>query len=478
MSLSMPGMGTGLDIQSMAKQMATSALSAKNSQLTKQETEVNADVAALNALESALKSFYSKLDNLSDPETFGTLKNNLSEDDQEIFTAKVDETAVANSYQIAIQQLATKDKWVAMQATSSKEEIFSGPGTRDITITVGTDKTFTVQMEAGETLNSLMGKINNSKDNPGVDASIITGAGSARLTLTSNKTGTDNAITSIDLGNGTKLEDIDTDGNGVPDANIKQAVNAQFSIDGIEVVSQTNTVDDAITGVTLELKQVTQADQPIDLNLSTDTDTMKESIESLVSSYNSLRDVIDQVSKSTAGTKGQETVRAALAGDTLVTSLTNQLREALITPVDGSNYGTLAGIGIITKQNGDLEVDSKVLDQALKDNPAEVVDLFIGGKTALTRLIETTEIYIGTQTSSNDQDDDSTYEIKKEGLIKTRLDALKEDQTEIADAWTALNQRAEDVYQRYFNELNAMDLAVQQMNASMQSLNSMLVSSI
>ncbi len=479
MSISMPGMGTGLDIQGMAKQMAQAQLTAKSQQVTKKETDINGEIAALEELESALGTFYKSLDSLSDPETFGTLKVGMSEDDEEFFTARVDEKAVASSYQIAVEQLASKDKWNMMSAASSKEEIFSGPGTQEISIEMANGDAFKVTLEAGETLNSLMDKINDSPDNTGVDASVISGSGGAQLTLTSNETGTENAITKIHLGDGTKLETEDRDGDGKPDAHIVEATNARFYVDGIEVESQSNKVEDAITGVTLNLNKVTKAGEPINLDLSTDTDKMEESVEALVESYNTLKDVIGKLSKSKPAEAGQTANRPPLASDPLITSLTSQLRGAFTTPVEASNYELLASIGVITKQNGDLEIDSKMLDGALEENPAEVVDLFIGDGAVLKSLMETAEIYIGTQESSNDKDSDAdTFKVKKDGVIKERLDGLKDDQRDIEDDWSEIDKRAEDLYQRYFNELNAMDLAVQQMNASMQNLNAMLVSTI
>ncbi|MCL6270088.1 flagellar filament capping protein FliD [Sansalvadorimonas sp. 2012CJ34-2] len=471
MSISMPGTGTGLDIQGMAKQMAKANLAGKSDQLTKQENKVNAEVAALNQLDSALDKFYSSLKTLSDPESFGTLKHNMSDDDQKFFTIKYDETAVANSYQIAVQQLAEKDKWNIMQTTSSKTPVLEGTGdtSREVEIkTAGMDSgtSFKITIDADDTLTDVMNKINDASDNPGIDASIVTGSNGAQLTLTSRETGTEKAITSIKIGS-QALADNATN-------HINPAKDAQFTIDGIAVESQSNTVENAITGVTLNLLKKTDAANPIDVNLSTDTDQMKKSIKSLVDSYNTLRKVIDSVSKSEPAEPGETASRPPLASDTLVNSLNSQLRAALTSEVPGSSFKTLASVGIITKQNGDLEVDDKILDKALKDNPSEVVDLFVGTDASLNTLMKTVEVFIGTQSSSSDDSSSSTYTPKKDGLIKERLDRLKEEQTDIKNEWTEVNKRAEEVYQRYFNELNAMDLAVKQMNTSMQNLQKMM----
>ena len=494
MSISMPGMGTGLDIQGMAKQMSQADLQAQSNQLTKKETDITGEIAALEELDAALTAFHHSVDSLSDPETFGNLKIDMSDDEEDFFEVEVDENAVASSYEIEVDQLATKDKWSIWEVKDDPNDGIKPTKTsitdkdQDVAITMANGDSFTVKLEAGDTLTDLMDKINDSPDNPGIDASIVSGSSGAQLTITSNETGTENAIAKIDLGDGTVLEDLPADSNhdGFFDstkphpAHIKPAQNAQFSVDGIEIESQSNEVEDAITGVTLELKQVTEKDEPITVDLKTDTKKMESSIESLVDSYNALKEVIDRLSEAEPAEPGQPAVRPPLAGDTLITSLNSQLRTAFTTPVDASNLETLASIGVITKQNGDLEIDSKMLDKALEEDPQEVVDLFIGEDAVLERLEETVEIYIGTKglDKDDDDDDDSGFKLKKDGLIDDRLEGLREDQSDVEDEWADINERAEDLYQRYFNELNQMDLAVQQMNASMQNLDAMLVSTI
>ncbi|CAM3722911.1 flagellar filament capping protein FliD [Parendozoicomonas haliclonae] len=474
MSISMPGMGTGLDIQGMAKSMAQADLSAKSNQITRKETDIKGETAALEQLESALKDFYKSLDSLSDQETFGTLKSTLSKDGEDFFDLSLDEDAKANSYQIAVQQLASKDKWQMMKAESSKESVFNPAEgeaqTQDITIKVGTGedaKALTITMEKGDSLEDVMKKINDHEENPGVDASIITGSNGASLTLTSKETGTDSKIT---------IEGLTTEQQA--DAkNINKATNAEFTVDGLTVVSQSNKVEDAIPGLTLTLKKVTEENEPVSVDLSIDTDKMEKSVESFVDSYNKLKDVINSLSKSEAAAAGEDYVRAPLAGDSLISNLNSQLRSAMSEVIEGSSFKTLASIGIVTKQNGDLEVDNKLLDKALKDNPTEVVDLFIGKDAALDKMKNSLEIYIGTQDSEDDEEDDSTdegYKPKIDGLIKERLEGLEEDQKDIETEWEVINKRADDLYQRYFNEFNAMDLAVQQMNSSMSTLMGML----
>ena len=445
-SLSISGMGTGLDIQALAQSMAEADLEAKSNQITRDETEISSETAVFSALEGALKTFHGVLDDLSDPETFGTLDVNMSSDDEDFVEVSIDENAKANSYQISVEQLATRDKWQAMSAESSKVSIFDPVDeneTKEIVIRTADmedGESFSITLEKGDTLEDVMAKINDSDENPGINASLVSGSDGASLTLTSERSGTENAITSIMVG----TEDVTADET----KNLSKAADAIFYVDGLKVTSQSNSVNDAIPGLSLTLKKVTETDEPVNVSLDTDTDKMKKSVEKLVDSYNDLKKVIDAQSESEPAEQGEDYKRAPLAGDSLISSLNSQLRSAFRSTVDSSVFKNLASIGTATKQNGELEVDSKKLDAALKKDPAEVVDLFVGKDAALTKLKDTVETHIGTQSSDSDEESDdesSSYEAKKDGLIKTRLDALKEDQKDIEKQWDETDRRAESL---------------------------------
>ena len=116
MAISMPGMGTGLNLQQLAKGMSQAAMAPKSNELTRAMHGIKAETAALERLESSLEGFYKSLDKLTDPNTFGTLDIKMSSDAKKIFGIKVDETAKPDNYSIEVKQLATRDKWAIDKA--------------------------------------------------------------------------------------------------------------------------------------------------------------------------------------------------------------------------------------------------------------------------------------------------------------------------------------------------------------------------
>ncbi len=433
MAISMPGMGSGLDINLMVQTMVQAEMTPSINQLNKSEANINAELAALQQLEEALTTFNDTLDKLSDPDEFGSLKVSMDEDAEKLFGITVDADARPNSYQVEVKKLAEKHK----------VSVFSGDtvpaGTYEITVD---GKTLKLDVKEGENdLKSVMDAINKSEDNPGVTASIVDGK---QLVLTSNETGAANKISITDSSGASMVKDT-----------LKEAQDAELVVDGITVTSATNKVENAINGVTIDLKKAA-AGETFRVDVEPDTGAMTDSVNTLIDSYNTLFSTIKGLTRAPVGQP-----RPALASDSMTQSLLSQLRSALSTPVAGSSFNTLAELGIVTTMNGDLEVDDDRLKEALEANPMAVADVFTGSEGVIANLQSVVEQYIG------GEDDKGT---SKDGLLETRIEGLNDELSDIGDEWKVLDQRAENLTERYTAQFVAMDLAIQQMNATMSSL--------
>ena len=312
-SVSMAGMGTGLDIYTMAEQMAMIQTSAKSEQLTQNETEISEEVAALEELSSALNSFYNTLGLYSDPDLFGALTVQMAEDDKDFIDAKVDSTAVPNTYLLEVQQVATQHKVNAISAPSNAAEVPPGQYTIDIN-----GEEMEIDVVAGQnSFGEVVDQINDHPDNPGVTASIVSDGTTSHLTLTSDETGEENAIT--------------INGNAIPASQeLQKAQDAEFTVDGIPMTSASNTVDTAIEGVTLDINKVTT--DPVKIDIQSDVDTMEESIDAIVGAYNDLLGTINSLTESTVDEEGNR-VASPLASDSMMSAI--KKRHA---------YGTSNGI--------------------------------------------------------------------------------------------------------------------------------------
>lgn len=222
---------------------------------------------------------------------------------------------------------------------------------------------------ATDTLNSVISRINSSAAN--VTASYD--STNDRVTLTSKATGS----VLIDL------EDVT--GNFIAAMKLSAAnetvgVNAHYYVDGAERYSSSNTVTDALSGVTLNLKRSDPA-TTVTLTVGQDTDSTIAAVNNFVKQYNSTMDLIRDKTAYDANSKTGGT----LLGDSGVLGVQSTLASIIAgTGVGLSSVArSLADIGITTGSVGiapgaarNLVVDSSKLTDKLLNNPSAVADAF------------------------------------------------------------------------------------------------------
>jgi flagellar hook-associated protein 2 len=279
--------------------------------------------------------------------------------------------AGVGSYQVEVSQLAN-----AAQRTYA----FSSPASAG-TITIdGHD----MAVAAGASISDVVSAINTD-----ASATVYAAAtDSGTLVLSARRTGDTGAgFIAVTDGTGALTEDT---------SKAKQGRDALFTVDGVAGSASTNEVTNAIAGVRLTLGGVTTTSGPITVTVgapSADTDAIKQKLQAFVDVYNSTVDAIraklDERSVPNARTDA-ERQQGMLNGDTTLTAILSQMRQAIYTPVSGLPTGmsSLADLGVSTGSAsatisrdalaGKLQIDDAVLDAALASNPSGVRDLLAG----------------------------------------------------------------------------------------------------
>jgi flagellar hook-associated protein 2 len=490
-SFAVPGLGgSGLDIPSMLSQLRVAENQKLNPYLQKQSS-FNGQVSSWGKISSSLDAIKSNMEKLQD-EGF----NGVSVGDNKAFKATAGKGAIPNSYSMVVKQLAKSHKIGTEPQTSNDKELGGSETSRKVSITLGDGKPMDVELKKDETSLTQIAKKINEK-NGDVTAEVMSaGGGKFKLVVTSKKTGSDGEITVNVDGDSTLAEVLNFDPKGSSKmTEITAAQNALIEIDGEEVERSSNTIADAITGITLELREVSEvvAEGPPKeyksetLSVTADTSQVKTLIEEFVKNYNAFLNLSASVSAYTAPDKNADptqpnTGNGALFGDGTLRRLTSQMKSTAV-----GNYGeaselyqSLATLGITVKFDdvnpgeertgtiGLLSIDSKKLDEALKNNPKEVEALFLGkdGADGLKgRMEDVFKIYLG--------DSDSTP--KTEGAITTAVKGLKEQESRIAKQITRVEMRIEDSLKRSEKEFLRLDKAMTEMNSLSQSLQAALL---
>lgn len=395
MAVPITGIGSGIDIESLVTQLVAAERSPAESRLTTKEAKLTAQLSAFGAYKGALSVFQSSLSKLNNIATFG--QRSASSNNEDVVTISASADAAAANYDIAVTQLAKPHSLASGSYTSTSDVV----GTGTLTLRFGTTdytspnpgpesyNSFSVNPERGvvtinidssnNTLEGIRAAINDA--DIGISAAIVNDGSGYRLLINSLSTGAENSIeiSVDDTGDSNNLDNAGLSALAFNSSstNLTQTVTAQdaiFSINGLTINSSENKVSEAITGVNLYLKGITGS-TPTTLSIEEDRASVKAAITSFVGAYNSF---ISTVNNLTA--YDPDTGRAgALQGDFSARSSTSQLRQVLASSVNGfsaASFGSLSEIGITTKADGTLNLNTASLDAVLGQNFDEVVGLF------------------------------------------------------------------------------------------------------
>jgi flagellar hook-associated protein 2 len=282
-------------------------------------------------------------------------------------------SAMPGRYEIVVNELA-KAQVTASTTTAPDADttVVASGGTLTI-------NGVTVTLSGAVTLRGLADAI-NATSNPPARASVVqSGPGAYRLVLSAKDTGVTNAFTitnNLTGGTGVAFGDADSDGVSGDSAadNAVQALDAALTVNNIPVTSSTNTIADAVPGVTLSLfKKDPAATVVVDVAL--DASRLKDRVKAFITQYNDL--VKFATDQTAAAARGDQT---SIGRDPLLRQLRDQLRHAFPTDyATGGELSTLAQAGISLTRTGQLELDEAAFAEATKDGMADLEALFVGG---------------------------------------------------------------------------------------------------
>ncbi len=460
MAITAAGLGSGLDIKSLVEQLVSAERQPVANRLALQEAKANAQLTALGRVKSALSGFRTAAEALSDVDDFQQRKTTVS--NSRFLSATATNSADPGRYAIEIQGWASAHRLVSGPYASAGSVVGEG----QLVIGSGADSVQIEITSANNTLAGIRDAINGATGNPGVRASIVTGADGAHLILTATETGAANALTLDAVAAGSPLEALEF-GAGTTNSLTQSAAaaDAAVTIDGLSVTSATNRIEGAIEGVTLELLQPDLSDAdldnlafpiPVQVDVDYDLDASRQSVSQFVTAYNSVITTINEVTayNSEAKTGG------ALLGDAATRAIKESLRQILGSTVGGVNdpFVTLAEIGISTETNGKLKFDTTRFNAAVEQDFDGVGRIFADESRGIAPRVE---VLLGQILG-----DDGRLDVR-ESTLKTRLE-------DIGDRRESLELRMEQVRKRYTAQFNSLDQLVNRLNQTSSFLTNQL----
>lgn len=391
------GGNSGLDVEGLVKALGDAKrLPAVKLEGTIESNTLKAD--ALNELSSILETFRDAVNVLRNPPGVGNTASNIfklrsgavtsntSVAGETYLTTTVAAGANTGSYSVTVDQVATRQSRVTNSfalADLNTQAVGGGGPFNAGTLTLGANGT-QITLDDGDTLNDVLTKVNAVKATSGVEMTALeVTPGNFQMVFKATTTGTDQNFDFTAANAGILNTGFATE---------TDAVNALLTIDGVQVTRQSNTISDAISGVTFNLKQPTPALTNLTLDVEADAELVKTAILNMVDAYNAFR--VFAAQQAQTSDEGGYVEGAVLGNSAALRSLINAVGSEVAQLVGGLDeaFDGLEDIGIeLTDFQGDsetpftrniLQVDESVLTAALASNFEDVQKIFEFSYTA------------------------------------------------------------------------------------------------
>ncbi len=432
MALQAPGLGSGLDVNSLVTQLVAAERAPAQQRLTRIESGLDTKLSALGTMRGALSSLQGAIGSLRSEAQLLARKAEAS--DAAVLRASATAGAAVGSYSVEVLSLATAQK-LASQAYAAGSAATVGTGTLTFQ---QNGRSFAVTVAAGTTLAQLRDAINGATGNAGVRASLVQADGGARLVLAARDPGSAQAIriTASDPAGGIEAL-VHDPGVSTPMTVLSPAANAQAKVEGFNVSAAGNTITGVIEGVTLDLLAA-KPGTAIAVTVSQDNTALRERIGRLVSDFNTSAATLARLrAYDPSGRSG-----GPLLGDSTLLGIESRIRRDLASAVapSGTSPTTLAAVGVSMGADGRLSINEARLSAALREDPADVARIFAGEGGIAKRLYATLDGAIAAG-----------------GQVTSRTESLQAQKRDLQRAKDTLEVRMKALETRYRTQFTNLD---------------------
>lgn len=470
-SINFMGSYSGIDM-SVIDQLVE-AERAKGVKFTNQKQKIEREKNAWKDINTRLDSLFNKLDTLTKKETFEsrTVSSNVKESTSLSVTAG--ENAAVGQYRVQVQQLATSTRLTGgkIDTKSIYDELkLSGEFSF---IVDGEAEPFTIQIDSEDSLRDVTNKINELTADSGIQASIVDN----RLVLTDTNMGESSIEVQIDSDN-------DGVASGLGFNEQSQSVSGQpaiFTIDGLEIERNTNTVDDVIEGLTFKLSNVHQGSDNEIITVASDTEKTTKAVKDFVEQYNSIMNHIS-TQMDVGDPSLEDNTTGALTGDGALMRLQSGLRSLMTRNLEGDfngDFKNIEDLGITLDRDGIASFDEVVFNEALQEDPTNVARFFYTQERVIETVGEGEEATTTSRFEKNGMSEllknfVDTYISSSTGIISTKNETYDKMLKDINAQIDTFNERVDRKRDRYIQQFTALDIAMMQAQSQLDYLYSQI----
>ena len=371
------GTGSGVDMASLASDLAEAQYAARLDRLSAKSETLDAQISAASNLKSMLLSLSSSL---GERVREGDLSPQPNVANSSIASAEYSGVGQASgTYSLEVSAIATAQTLASPAYPSPADTVGSGTLTLRFGTVSGTSFTedtgqaaVDITIDSGATLADVATAINLA--NAGVSAYVVNTTSGAKLVLKGEEGAANGfVLEAAETAGDEGLANLAWNPSGDSSRLLTKSGDAVFEIDGLEMTSATNTVENPIPGVTLSLKG-TNAGSPTTLSFADNGDTITSAMEDLVSALNAIASEIQSVSNPDSGDLSRDSAVRALK------LKFSQLAGTDIMPnaAEGTPR-TLSDLGLVTERDGTFSLNGTRLAASLASDPQAVAAMFTTG---------------------------------------------------------------------------------------------------
>lgn len=387
--------------------------------------------------------------------TTGFSSNKLTVGDTNVLDATSTSAATAGSYKFAVSKLAQEEKEVHAGVASSTTAVNTSGADKVFQYTyAGTQRSLTVK--DATTLAGLRDQINGDTSNPGVTASIVNDGTNSRLVITGSEKGDTKSIT-IDAGTTLDGTGGTSDFTASSFTQTSMAQSARFTVDGVNIKRDTNTITDVIDGVTFTLKKADETTPPTTtIEIKTDNTTAKANAQKLVDAVNDLRTFV----KTNSDYDPADKSAGALFGEATSRDLVSRLQTILSSSISSlpEDMRALSQIGISSDKTGaTLSIDATKFDKAFSTDSKRAIEMFTAVATKIADF---------TKSAS-----DAQY-----GSITNRKKGLQSNIDKASSQLLNMQSRLDQLQASYTTQFNNLEAMLSNMKAQSSYVSSAIAS--
>ena len=466
------GIGSGLPIDDIIK-ATVQAESVPLKRLQADKEFAQAQISAYGQLSSRLSGLRTAMADLKGIDKFEQLK--ATSGNNELFTATANHRtgATAGNYSVEVLKGADNARWVS--EARDREEQLTGAFELQVdgkTIEFNIEDVLDEGKRSLDDLRSYLNKEHGEQLSVNlVNVGEVGGNQQARLVINSQISGEAGRFGAVSIGGLNQDAGLSTqakDQAAIDSGDFTTSLDAHIRVDGIDVSSSNNRFENVISGVTINLAEgvnsLVNPGEPrsASLGVAQDKDAIKGRVDNFIMAYNDLVIHLNEQKK------------GKLAGESVLRSIENTLRDTLTTPTgDGSDLGnTLSALGIGTfvergwnpgdessSRNGTLEImDSDRFNDVLENNMERLAFIFGDPETGYAKRFE--------QLATRLERDSVVDGRNQQGLVSSRVQGLNREIGRIDDRITSTDRRLDLLEQRLYSQFGTVDSLIANINAS------------